>query len=245
MAGAPGLVGENPAVELATNDLLKTADWAAERWAAFPAQRWDATHTTVEWTPRRTLDHLVDAMLLYSAYVATRARHASRRPGTATRRPLRARWWTPSDQASSYSRDCSTASGTTSVFTIPREWLIAADGSAWLVRRSSFIPRMRLAAAIRQRNLFPSRLRMQWSIVSSHGPPETATAGNASSGQPVEPRSVDGRPNPPIGGGSQRHWPTGTANHVAAPHRRSGDRTRLRRPPHDFSDRPLAPFSST
>ncbi|MDQ1466111.1 MAG: hypothetical protein QOH10_526 [Actinomycetota bacterium] len=72
--GVRGLVGENPAVELATSDLMKAADWAAERWAAFPAQRWDATDTTVEWTPRRTLDHLVDAMLLYSAYVATRAR---------------------------------------------------------------------------------------------------------------------------------------------------------------------------
>src|SRR4051795_72018 len=74
MAGAAGdLVGKNPAVELATNDLRQCAEWAAERWSALPTHRWDATHATVEWTPRRTLDHLVDAMLLYSAYVATRA----------------------------------------------------------------------------------------------------------------------------------------------------------------------------
>src|SRR3954451_10547660 len=75
MAGAArDLVGKNPAVELATNDLRQCAEWAAERWSALPTYRWDATDATVEWTPRRTLDHLVDAMLLYSAYVATRAR---------------------------------------------------------------------------------------------------------------------------------------------------------------------------
>lgn len=72
--GASGLVWENPAVELATNDLMQSAEWAAERWSALPGHRWDAADTMVEWTPRRTLDHLVDAMLLYSAYVATRAR---------------------------------------------------------------------------------------------------------------------------------------------------------------------------
>ena len=106
----------NAAVELATNDLLKSADWAAERWAAFPAQRWDATHATVEWTPRRTLDHLVDVMLLYSAYVATRAQALVSPPRNGDPSSSPARWSTPSDQASSYSRDCSTASGTTSVF---------------------------------------------------------------------------------------------------------------------------------
>ena len=68
------LVGENLSVELATNDLTEIADWAAERWSALPTDRWDATDATVAWTPRRTLDHLVDAMLLYCAYVATRAR---------------------------------------------------------------------------------------------------------------------------------------------------------------------------
>lgn len=61
-------------VELATSDLMQSAEWATERWSALPAHRWDAVCTSVEWTSRRTLDHLVDAMLLYSAYVATRAR---------------------------------------------------------------------------------------------------------------------------------------------------------------------------
>lgn len=61
-------------MELATNDLTQCAKWAAERWSALPGNRWDATDTRVEWTPRRTLDHLVDSMLLYSAYVAMRAR---------------------------------------------------------------------------------------------------------------------------------------------------------------------------
>jgi hypothetical protein len=69
-----GLVGENRTVELATYHLATISDWSAERWSAFPTDRWVATDETVAWTPRRTLDHLVDAMLLYSSYVATRAR---------------------------------------------------------------------------------------------------------------------------------------------------------------------------
>lgn len=60
-------------MDLATDDLRKTTEWAAKRWSAFPADRWDATDGTGAWSPRRTLDHLVDAMLLYSASVARRA----------------------------------------------------------------------------------------------------------------------------------------------------------------------------
>jgi hypothetical protein len=61
-------------VELATSDLTKIADWASERWLEIPIDGWDASDTTVGWTARRTLDHVVDVMFLYSAYVATRAR---------------------------------------------------------------------------------------------------------------------------------------------------------------------------
>ena len=71
---APGPVGKDPDVELATTHLTQSAEWAVERWSALPVDRWDATGLKGAWTPRRTLDHLVDSMLLYSAYVATRAR---------------------------------------------------------------------------------------------------------------------------------------------------------------------------
>jgi hypothetical protein len=66
-------VGDNLTVDLATSDLMEASAWAAEQWCTLPADRWDASGTAMEWTPRRTLDHLVDAMLLYGAYVATRA----------------------------------------------------------------------------------------------------------------------------------------------------------------------------
>ena len=61
-------------MELGTADLMRSAEWAAERWSALSGDQWELVDAAVGWTSRRTLDHVVDAMLLYSAYVARRAR---------------------------------------------------------------------------------------------------------------------------------------------------------------------------
>jgi hypothetical protein len=56
---------------LTPDDLRAAAGWAGRRFAVLPDDAWD--QPAPDWTPRRTLDHLVDTMELYAAYVATRA----------------------------------------------------------------------------------------------------------------------------------------------------------------------------
>ena len=59
--------------ELSTARFLEASGWSIEQWTAFPDDKWEEGDTTRGWTPLRTLDHLVDAVILYSAYVARRA----------------------------------------------------------------------------------------------------------------------------------------------------------------------------
>jgi len=47
------------------------AGWAGRRFALVPEDAFE--RPAPDWTPRRTLDHLVDTLELYSAYVGTRA----------------------------------------------------------------------------------------------------------------------------------------------------------------------------
>jgi uncharacterized protein (TIGR03083 family) len=55
-------------------DAVKTAfEWVADISSQVPPERW-GTSDPPAWSARRTLDHLVDTALLYSAYIATRAR---------------------------------------------------------------------------------------------------------------------------------------------------------------------------
>jgi len=55
---------------LTPDDLRVAADWAGRRFAVLADDAWD--RPAPDWTTRRTLDHLVDTMELYAAYVATR-----------------------------------------------------------------------------------------------------------------------------------------------------------------------------
>ena len=57
--------------DLAPSDVTAAASWLHSVASALPMEGWDATPDDSNWSPRRTLDHTVDAMLLYSAYVAT------------------------------------------------------------------------------------------------------------------------------------------------------------------------------
>jgi DinB superfamily len=56
---------------LTPDDLRTAAAWAGPRFAVLPGAAFD--RPAPDWTPRRTLDHLVDTMELYAAYVGTRA----------------------------------------------------------------------------------------------------------------------------------------------------------------------------
>jgi hypothetical protein len=60
--------------DLAPSDVTAAASWLHSVASTLPMEGWDATPDDSNWSRRRTLDHTVDAMLLYSAYVATRAR---------------------------------------------------------------------------------------------------------------------------------------------------------------------------
>jgi hypothetical protein len=56
---------------LEPDDVRTATVEAVRRFAALPAQAW--AQPAPDWTPRRTLDHLVDALALYAAYVGARA----------------------------------------------------------------------------------------------------------------------------------------------------------------------------
>jgi hypothetical protein len=56
---------------LTTDDLRAAARWAGRRFAVVPDEEWQ--RPAPDWTPRRTLDHLVDTLELYAAYVGTLA----------------------------------------------------------------------------------------------------------------------------------------------------------------------------
>ena len=57
---------------LEPDDVRTAAEWAALRFAGLPSDAWD--EPAPHWTRRRTLDHVVDALAFYGAYVGTRAR---------------------------------------------------------------------------------------------------------------------------------------------------------------------------
>jgi DinB family protein len=59
--------------ELIAADVARAASWAASVFVDVTAPAWDITPTDGGWAPRRILDHLVDTLLLYCAYIATRA----------------------------------------------------------------------------------------------------------------------------------------------------------------------------
>jgi uncharacterized protein (TIGR03083 family) len=65
-------MGETAGVQLEPGDLRVATECVADISSHVPALRWNDSQPGT-WSPRRTLDHLVDTMLLYSAYVATRA----------------------------------------------------------------------------------------------------------------------------------------------------------------------------
>jgi hypothetical protein len=71
--GGVAVIGKTLSVELTPGDVSTAAQWVASTSFRVPEHRWNEAGLGT-WSPRRTLDHLVDAMLLYSAYVATRAR---------------------------------------------------------------------------------------------------------------------------------------------------------------------------
>ena len=63
---------ETGVVVLEPNDVRRAAEWVVDTSSQMKDERWTISALDA-WSPRRTLDHLVDAMLLYCGYVATRA----------------------------------------------------------------------------------------------------------------------------------------------------------------------------
>jgi hypothetical protein len=59
-------------MELHPRHISVAADWAISVAARVDLSAWDVAPVG-QWSPRRTIDHLVDVMCLYSAYVARRA----------------------------------------------------------------------------------------------------------------------------------------------------------------------------
>ena len=59
-------------MDLAPDDVDTAARWVVSISSGVLHERWHTSRPGA-WSPRRTLDHLVDVMLLYSGYVATRA----------------------------------------------------------------------------------------------------------------------------------------------------------------------------
>lgn len=59
--------------DLDTRDLHVALGWVTAVAGASPVSVWESPTIGGTWSPRQTLDHLADAMLLYAAYVATRA----------------------------------------------------------------------------------------------------------------------------------------------------------------------------
>jgi hypothetical protein len=66
------VLGKTVLVELEPGDVSVAAEWVVGISFRVLDEQWNASGNGA-WSPRRTLDHLVDAMLLYSGYVATRA----------------------------------------------------------------------------------------------------------------------------------------------------------------------------
>jgi len=89
-------------VELTTGCLLDAADLAIEQWSILPDEVWEATGIEGSWTPRRTLDHLVDVMFLYSSFIAGEPPPESGHPVTVTQACQQQTCWMPSGRAREY-----------------------------------------------------------------------------------------------------------------------------------------------
>jgi hypothetical protein len=77
------------AVGLRPHDVRTAADWVGAVLQLVPDDRWTVSVANA-WSPRRTLDHVVDVMVLYSGYIATSAtaRIAAPRNGDPAATPL-------------------------------------------------------------------------------------------------------------------------------------------------------------
>lgn len=71
------------------DDVAEATAWVVGVAVDVDAELWDLVPVTGDWTPRRTLDHLVDVMLLYAGCVVTRAvgRIVAPRNGDASASP--------------------------------------------------------------------------------------------------------------------------------------------------------------
>ena len=67
-----GAVGETTAVQLEPGDVDVAVEYVAGVSSTVPGPRWNDSEPG-SWSPRRTLDHVVDTVLLYSAYIETRS----------------------------------------------------------------------------------------------------------------------------------------------------------------------------
>jgi hypothetical protein len=68
----PERICETVVVQLEPGDVGTAAEWVVGICLGVPGLQWNASRPGI-WSSRRTLDHLVDAVLLYNAYIATRA----------------------------------------------------------------------------------------------------------------------------------------------------------------------------
>ncbi len=68
----PTMLCQTVVVELVPDHVNAATEWVKGITGALRDGQWTEAPPDA-WSPRRTLDHLVDALLLYSAYIATRA----------------------------------------------------------------------------------------------------------------------------------------------------------------------------
>ena len=73
--------------ELVPADLMTAARVCRETLAPALDQDWSVPAGDLEWDCRRTLDHIVDTLFLYAAYLASRGTERISRHATATHLP--------------------------------------------------------------------------------------------------------------------------------------------------------------
>jgi hypothetical protein len=81
------------APELVPADLMTAARVCRETLAPALDRDWSGPAGDLEWDCRRTLDHIVDTLFLYAAYLASRGTSACLRHVTATRLPYPPNSW--------------------------------------------------------------------------------------------------------------------------------------------------------
>jgi hypothetical protein len=119
--------------ELVPADLMTAAGVCRETLAPALDRDWSVAAGDLDWDCRRTLDHIVDTLFLYAAYLASRGRERLSPPRNG-------------DPSASPAQLLATVGAAAAVLTevaraarepfTPPAWPTSRVGSAWAVRRS-------------------------------------------------------------------------------------------------------------